>query len=471
MPCSGACARQGWCAGAAQCCTPECVGRILSGDPTAALDWNKGGRAPKIATPSCTGVPHDDFLFCPDSARRDAACWSAGGHPGIPSHQHCTVLRRFRHVFAVVLRAAAAAEFARHFQIGAAASSVALSASTAALAVSILVAGAVSQAVGRRWLMFGSMALAALCNLLAALAPNWGTMLAARTLEGVLLGGVPAVAMAYLAEEIHPRGLGFAMGLYIGGTAFGGMAGRVGVGLLTDAFGWRHAMVIVSVLDLLVAIGFVLLLPPSRRFVRSAGAGVRQHARIWRDHLHNPVLPWVIATGCLLIGPLVSVFNLVSFRLSSPAFGLGQAEIGLIFCAYLLGMCASPWAGALADRLGRPIVLLGSVLLMTAGVLLTLPVHLGAMVSGICLITLGFFGGHAVVSGWVGAAATHSKGHASSMYLLAYYLASSVLGVVAGGFWERGQWAAVVGFCIVLLVMALGCVLRLRSVEAARSAE
>ncbi|WP_311222516.1 MULTISPECIES: MFS transporter [unclassified Acidovorax] len=354
-------------------------------------------------------------------------------------------------------------EFARHFQIGAAASSVALSASTAALAVSILVAGVVSQAVGRRWLMFGSMALAALCNLLAGLSPNWATMLAARTLEGVLLGGVPAVAMAYLAEEIDTRGLGFAMGLYIGGTAFGGMVGRVGVGLLTDAFGWRQAMVIVSVIDLLVAIGFVLLLPPSRRFVRAASGGVRQQARIWRDHLRNPVLPLLIAVGCLLVGPLVSVFNLVSFRLSSPVFGLGQAEIGLIFCAYLLGMCASPWAGALADRLGRPVVLIGCVLLMAAGVLLTLPAHLAAMIAGICLITLGFFGGHAVVSGWVGAAALHSKGHASSIYLLAYYMASSVLGVVAGGFWEKGQWPAVVLFCMALLMLALGGAVRLRA--------
>lgn len=353
-------------------------------------------------------------------------------------------------------------EFARHFQIGAAASSVALSASTAALAVSILVAGAVSQAVGRRWLMFGSMALAALCNLLAALAPHWSLLLAARTLEGVLLGGVPAVAMAYLSEEIDAHGLGYAMGLYIGGTAFGGMAGRVGVGLLTDAFGWREAMVIISVLDLLVATGFVLLLPPSRRFARAAGMGVRQHAAIWRDHLRNPVLPLLVAVGCLLVGPLVSVFNLVSFRLSSPAFGLGQAEIGLIFCAYLLGMCASPWAGALADRLGRPAVLLGCVALMAAGVLLTLPSHLAALIAGICLVTLGFFGGHAVVSGWVGAAALHSKGHASSMYLLAYYMASSVLGVAAGGFWERGQWPAVVLFCMLLLGLALFFALRLR---------
>jgi len=41
-------------------------------------------------------------------------------------------------------------------------------------------------------------------------------MLVLRALEGIALGGVPAVAMAYLAEEMHPHALASAMGLYIG---------------------------------------------------------------------------------------------------------------------------------------------------------------------------------------------------------------------------------------------------------------
>ena len=57
--------------------------------------------------------------------------------------------------------------------------------------------------------------------------PSWHAILVIRALEGLALGGVPAIAIAYLAEEIEPRGLGFAMGLYIAGPAFGGMAGRV----------------------------------------------------------------------------------------------------------------------------------------------------------------------------------------------------------------------------------------------------
>jgi YNFM family putative membrane transporter len=132
--------------------------------------------------------------------------------------------------------------------------------------------------------MFASMLLAGLCNLLAALAPNWSLLLAARFCEGLVLGGVPAVAMAWLAEEIHPRDLGKAMGLYVAGTAFGGMMGRVGMGLLVEWESWRLAMATLGALGLASALGFAVLLPPSRRFVAASALGLGHHVRVWSSH-------------------------------------------------------------------------------------------------------------------------------------------------------------------------------------------
>ena len=44
-------------------------------------------------------------------------------------------------------------------------------------------------------------------------------------LAGLALSGLPAVAMAYLADEMDAQALGLAMGLYIAGSTLGGMAG------------------------------------------------------------------------------------------------------------------------------------------------------------------------------------------------------------------------------------------------------
>ncbi|MGI4857670.1 MAG: MFS transporter [Janthinobacterium lividum] len=346
------------------------------------------------------------------------------------------------------------------FGIGAAQSSLALSLSTGFLAFSILCAGAFSERVGRRGLMFTSMALAAACNVVAAVAPTWHLILLARALEGFVLGGVPAVAMAYLAEEIDPRGLGLSMGLYVGGTAFGGMMGRVGMSFLTDAFSWRHAMMTLGVIDLLAAAAFVWLLPVSRNFTPRAGLGPAHHLALWRRHLAHPRLPALFGVGCLVMGAFVTVYNYAGFRLLGAPFNLSASETGLIFSAYLFGMVASSAAGAMADRFGRGPVMASGIGIAVLGLLLTLPASLPWTIAGLVAITIGFFITHAVASGWVGALANGAKGHAASLYLLAYYLGSSVLGSAGGWFWEAHRWGGVVCFAFVLLAGCFALALR-----------
>ena len=334
-------------------------------------------------------------------------------------------------------------ELAVTFGVSPASSALALSLTTAFLAGSIVVAGALSEGLGRRKLMFLSMALAALCNLVASFLPQWHTLLVARAVEGILLGGVPAVAMAYLSEEIDPKGLGFTMGLYVGGTALGGMLGRVGMSVMTDFWGWRHALAALSVIDLIAAVGFVLLLPPSRNFVRKSGLGAQYHLQAWRRHLGHKGLLSLFMISFGLMGVFVSVYNYAGFLLSGAPYHLSQLQISHIFYAYLFGIVVSPLAGALADKLGRGIVLMAGVLMMAVGVALTMLGLLGTIVVGIVLMTAGFFVSHSVASGWVGRLAAQNKGHASSLYLWSYYMGSSILGAGAGWFLQRFGWNGV----------------------------
>lgn len=354
-------------------------------------------------------------------------------------------------------------QFAQQFHVSPAASSLALSLSTGCLAVAILCAGALAEGRDRRLVMFGSMTLAALCNLAAALLSDWHALLLARALAGLSLGGVPAVAMAYLAEEIDPRGLGLSIGLYVSGTAFGGMAGRVLTSIIADVSSWHMAMGSLSVLCLVAAAGFALLLPPSRHAIRRQGLPLAEHLRIWQRQLRDPHLPLLFATGFLCMGVFVTVYNYAGFRLMAPPFDLSPTQIGLIFCAYVFGIASSSLAGGMADRLGQAPVLVAGVLTTAAGVLLSLLPNLAGAIGGIVLLTIGFFMAHSVASGWVGRMAGAHKGHAASLYLLAYYVGSSVLGSVGGWFWEHGGWGAVCAFALGALAIMLACALRLRA--------
>jgi YNFM family putative membrane transporter len=356
-------------------------------------------------------------------------------------------------------------EFTKTFGVSPAQSALSVSVSTASLAVAILIAGFVSEGWSRHRLMTLSLTASALLTIITAFMPTWNGLLIVRALEGFALGGVPAVAMAYLAEEVHPDGLGLAMGLYVGGTAIGGMSGRVISGLLADLFSWRVAIAGIGVLGLLATLAFRALLPPSRRFVPRRGMGFVHHRTALTGHLKNRGLPFLFLIGFVLMGGFVTLYNYAGYRLIAAPFNLSQTEIGAIFVVYLVGVVASPWSGKMADVFGRGRVLIAGILIMICGVAMTLSVSLPVVIGGIALVTFGFFAGHSVASSWVGILAKGAKGQAAALYLLAYYLGSSVMGAYGGHFWTLFGWSGVVGMVLVLLLAGVGSAEYLRRRE------
>lgn len=346
-------------------------------------------------------------------------------------------------------------EYTAEFGVSPAEASLAVSLATSALAFSIFVAGALSESLGRKDVMAFSILCASLLAILSAFMPYWSLFLALRLLQGIVLGGVPAVAMAYLAEEIHPKGLGLAMGQYIAGTALGGMMGRVLIGAFTDWFGWRYAIGFLGGLNLVCSAGFIFLLPASRNFIRKAHLPFRYHKAAWKRHILDNRLKALFASGFIAMGVFVTVYNYIGFRLTQSPYQLTQTQVGLIFLIYISGMIASSVAGSLADRLGRGHIMLCGVFISLFGILISLNTSLVLVIIGIVLITVGFFVTHTVASGWVGQLARGTKGHASSLYLLFYYLGSSLIGSSGGWMWDHGGWNYIVLYTLILLSAGL----------------
>jgi len=352
----------------------------------------------------------------------------------------------------------------RQFALTPAQSSLTLSVSTGALALSMLVASALSDRIGRKPVMAAALMLAAVLTLLCAVAQSYPQLLALRVALGVALGGMPAIAMAYLGEEMEPATLGLSMGLYVSGSAFGGMVGRVLTSVLSDVLSWRAALAAMGVAGLLSAWEFWRSLPRSRHFHASAD-GWRALPAGLRAHFADAGLPWLFAISFLLMGCFVSVYNYIGYRLLGAPFGLRQGVVGAVSFLYLIGIFSSVWAGRLADRLGRRRVLWLTLGVTGAGLLLTLSNALALIVAGMALLTFGFFASHSVASSWVGRRAGAPKALASALYLFFYYMGSSVIGSATGVMWARAAWPGVVGMLAVVLALALLIAFRLRKLE------
>ncbi|WP_433003822.1 MFS transporter [Kribbella sp. CA-294648] len=350
-------------------------------------------------------------------------------------------------------------ELARVFRVSSSQSAFSVSFATMGLGVALLIAGPASEVLGRTRLMRWSVAAAAGIAVLCAIAPTWQTLLALRGLQGIAMAGLPAVAMAYLREEVHPDSHARASGLYIAGTAVGGMTGRLVAGGLADLGGWRVAMSGIAVLGVVCAVLVARLLPDSRNFVRSTGN--RQTLRVLRD----PALLALYGVAATAMGAFVAVYNATGFRLAEAPYGLGPGLAGLVFGVYLVGSAASALAGRLADTYGRRAVVPVGCLVTLAGVGFTLAGPLPLVVAGLAVMTAGFFAVHGVASGWV-AVRAHAggggTGQAASFYLFAFYLGSSVFGGLAGTAWTHAAWPGVVAEAGTLLLITLLLALLLR---------
>jgi YNFM family putative membrane transporter len=343
--------------------------------------------------------------------------------------------------------------FGSAFSLSAAQASGVLSATAGAMAIGLIPAGFLAQRFGPKPVMLASIVLGALCSLLCAVAPNYGSLIALRALLGLCLSGLPAVSSAWLAEEVDIRALGQSVGLIIAGNAAGGMSSRLVCGVLADLTGWRVAFAGLGALGAIAAFEFWRSLPPSRRHrprPLHPGHALADIASLFRE----PGLLPLFALAFLLMGSFVSFYNYLGFRLVGAPFALSHAAIGAIFLLYVVGMFSSPWAGRAADRRGSRRVLAQMLALCAAGLALTLASALPVIIAGVALFTYGFFAAHSVASSWVGRLAQRSKALAAATYLTAYYLGASTMGWLGGHAWSAGAWTGVLAF---LAVLWLGC--------------
>lgn len=271
------------------------------------------------------------------------------------------------------------------------------------------------------------------------------------------LGAVPAVTLAYLSEEVSVRHVAAASASYIGGTTVGGLAGRLLSGQVGELVDWRAGMWATTAAAALATVLFLVLAPRARGFVPG-----RMRTETGPGVLARLVAPlrsgaqWALyAQGFLLMGAFVAVYNYLGFHLIRAPFLLPAWFVTLLFLAYLAGTFSSPQAGLIASRRGRYPVLMTSIAVTASGALLMLISSTPWVIAGLIIFTAGFFGAHAVASGWTSAAApSGSRVQASSLYYRAYYGGSSLFGWALGLVFGDLGWACFLAIIVAMCLIA-----------------
>jgi MFS family permease len=327
-----------------------------------------------------------------------------------------------------------------------------ISALTLACALAAPFAGPLADRLGRKRVIVTSIALLGMVTLGAATATTLPGLIAWRFAQGLLMPGIFATTLAYIAEEFPAAVGGRAVGAYIGGNVLGGFLGRYLSALIAPHFHWQGAFVVLGCLNFAGAVLVLAALPRARHFTRSTslGAALAAVGRFVRD----PVLIAIFAIGGSVLFTLVAAFTFATFYLAGSPFDLSTFALGNVFAVYLLGVVATPLSGLLIDRVGHRNTLLIALATSAAGIALALVPSVSAVVAGLAVMSAGVFCAQAASQGFIGVYVTGSRSTAASLYLTVYYVGGA-LGAVAPAFaWSHGGWPATVLEIFVVQVFA-----------------
>ncbi|MFC5181390.1 MFS transporter [Actinomadura harenae] len=278
----------------------------------------------------------------------------------------------------------------------------------------------------RRHVLIGLISLMVVANILTALAPDFGTLLAARFLVGIGIGGFWAMAAGIAVRLVPSHAVPKATALTFGGATAANVLGIPAgtlIGSLTD---WRIAFVSVAVLGLFIVGALAALLPPL-----PAGDAVR--LRALGEQLRVPAVRTGILATFFLVSGNFAAFTFVNPLLREVAGLPKNAVGGLLLLFGAAGIAGNFLAGTMLSRDIRRTIL--TVSLTLAAVLALFPLIGANPVGGVALLVvwgLAFGGIPVSVQTWILRSAPDAAEAATALNTSLFNLAIA-LGALFGG--------------------------------------
>ncbi len=340
----------------------------------------------------------------------------------------------------------------REFGISPARAGLSISAVVVGIAVASSFYGPLSDALGRKRVMVGSGLLLAAPTALCALTHTFGSLLALRVAQGLLIPGITAVSVAYAGDRADRGRLPAVVGGIIAASVLGGLLGRVLGGLIASVAGWRQAFLFFGASTL----GSALLLARGLSGARSAErVGWARAYGGMVHHLADRRLLGAFLIGMTLFFGFMGIFTYLPYHLVEAPYRLSTAKVSTVYVVYLAGVVVSPIAGRVSARVSPRLVMAVGLAVAIVGMLGTLLAPLWSIAGALVVLCLGMFTAQAVAPAFANTSAPRAKGGASALYLMFYYVGGTLGSWLPGLAWEAWRWPGVVAVCAASLGGAL----------------
>ncbi|GAC1529479.1 MAG: MFS transporter [Acidimicrobiales bacterium] len=254
-----------------------------------------------------------------------------------------------------------------------------------------LVWGPVSDRIGRRQVIFGSLVLFVVLTAATATASGGAAFVAWRVATGVGASGVVPISLALIGDLVPFERRGRALGWLFGAMAGGIATGSTGGALAEPLIGWQGLFIAVSVLAFVVGVATLVVgaVPKLARAAQPAAlrAVAKGYGALLDQSRARRTYTYVLLNAVLHSG----VYTWLGLYLQRR-FNLGPTGIGLALLGYgIPGFVLGPVIGRLADRHGRArLIPLGVAVGATCALGLAAPLPLVAVASLVTVLSLGY---------------------------------------------------------------------------------
>lgn len=343
-------------------------------------------------------------------------------------------------------------DLAHDFSLSASHSSFAVSFSTLGMVFGLFTMMFIADRIPRKRLIGTGLLASSIFSISASFSPTFFPLILLSAAKGFLLSGATSVSMAYISEEVSPQNKSRIMGLYIAGNALGGMGGRVISSWIGAEYSWRIASGSIGVICALFAALFMIFSPRSLNFIPRK----ESFKSLITDNIHlimsKDLIPFYL-TGGLILGVFVSLYNYMGFYLIKEPFNFSPYYIHYIYLMYIFGVFGSIATAGLSQRFSHFTLLKAMLLISAAGILLLYFTNFWIVTIGLAAFTFNFFVVHVLCNRIVSEYNVAKRSVTISIYLLAYYLGSSLLGSGTGVILDLWGWQYFLAGLIAILLI------------------
>jgi DHA1 family bicyclomycin/chloramphenicol resistance-like MFS transporter len=305
------------------------------------------------------------------------------------------------------------------------------------LAAGQLIAGPLSDSMGRRRPLFVGVAVYSLASFLCALAPSVPVLVLFRLIQGTAGAAGIVIARAVVRDVYEGSDVArfFALTMLISGLA--PILGPVLGGQLLRFTSWRGAFVFLAAIGIILLVASVLGLPETLQPERRRSGGIGETLATFRGLASDRVFAGYALASGLTMGAVFTYVSGAPFVLED-IYGVSPQLFGLVFgvnalSIMLLGQIGGRLVGRVGSRsllvTGLGVALAGSLLLLTA---VLLGLGLAGVLPGFLLVVsaIGLISPNATALALADHA--HQAGSASALLGLLYYLVGAAVAPLAG---------------------------------------